>query len=130
MLKDVLREARSKKNLKQEDVANILNITKQTYLKWENGATEPKASQIAALAKALDITPNEICQGELYTRYSLDQFIIELTATNARSELETLASWEHIPDHKAYLERLSIPSAEDFADEKYTHDLQALAGRR
>ncbi|WP_394148068.1 helix-turn-helix transcriptional regulator [Shewanella atlantica] len=65
MLKDVLKASRNKLNLKQSEVAEMVGVTAQTYLKWENGHSEPKASQAGKLAKALNITEKEICQGEI-----------------------------------------------------------------
>lgn len=67
MLEDVLKAARSKLNLKQSEVADMLGITTQTYLKWENGHSEPKVSQAGKLAQVLQITEKEICQGEIQT---------------------------------------------------------------
>ena len=121
MLKDVLRDARNKKGLKQEDVAEKVHVAKQTYLKWENGATEPKASQILALSQVLDITPNEICKGQLNTRYSLEEYIYELMLVSPRGELETLKAWEHIPDHELYFQELASPTIEDSATEEYAY---------
>lgn len=106
MLKDVLREARTKKGLKQEEVAELVKVAKQTYLKWENGATEPKASQILNLSKVLDVTPNEICEGKLYHRYPLDEFIIKQSIIGKPREIETLRIWENIADHDAYFASL------------------------
>jgi len=65
MLEDVLRAARNKLNLKQSEVADMVGITTQTYLKWENGHSEPKISQAGKLAKALNLTEKELCQGEV-----------------------------------------------------------------
>jgi transcriptional regulator with XRE-family HTH domain len=113
MIKDVLKEARARKGLKQEDVANLIKVAKQTYLKWENGATEPKASQVMLLSKALGITPTEICSGKLCRRYSLEEFIYALLKHPVRSELETLKCWEHIPDHEAYFRALENMTEED-----------------
>lgn len=113
MIKDVLKDARTRKGLKQEEVASLIKVAKQTYLKWENGATEPKASQVAALAKVLGITPNEICVGKLTKRYSLENFIYEMMKHPVRSELETLKCWEHIPDHEAYFADLNAIKKED-----------------
>ncbi|MGR6779428.1 helix-turn-helix transcriptional regulator [Moritella viscosa] len=67
MLEDVLKAARSKLNLKQSEVADKLGITTQTYLKWENGRSEPKVSQVGKLATVLRISEKEICQGEIQT---------------------------------------------------------------
>lgn len=64
MLKDVLKAARTKLNLKQSEVADLIGITAQTYLKWENGHSEPKASQVGKLAKVLKVSEREICQGQ------------------------------------------------------------------
>ena len=116
MLKDVLREARTEIGLKQEDVAKAVNVTKQTYLKWENGTTEPKASQVEALARVLKISANEICRGSRNTRYDLEKFIIELSLVGRPREIELLRAWEHIPDHAAYIE--SLLGLEESPEEK------------
>ncbi|HFG1548285.1 TPA: helix-turn-helix transcriptional regulator, partial [Vibrio cholerae] len=66
MFKDVLREARTKLGLKQNEVAKLVGVTAQTYLKWENGKSEPKISQAGKLAKILKISEKELCQGEFH----------------------------------------------------------------
>ncbi|MBO2582368.1 helix-turn-helix domain-containing protein [Shewanella algae] len=65
MLKDVLREAREARKLKQAEVAEYVGVTPQTYMKWENGKNEPKASNIKLLAEILKISESEICRGEV-----------------------------------------------------------------
>jgi len=107
MLKDVLRDTRTEKGLKQEDVANLVKVAKQTYLKWENGVTEPKASQIMKLAKVLDITAEEICLGKRNTRYSLEEFIARLAYYRASREIEVMEAWAHISDHKAFFDSIN-----------------------
>lgn len=122
MLKDVLKEARNNKSLKQEDIAKAINVTKQTYLKWENGTTEPKASQINALAKALDITPNEICGGYLYKRYSLDKFITEVYKSGVTREMETLKVWNFIANHEGFIHEINNLDEDDFDGERSTYE--------
>ncbi|EIE7935605.1 helix-turn-helix transcriptional regulator [Salmonella enterica] len=65
MLKDVLRERRKALRLKQSEVAEKIGVTPQTYMKWENGIYEPKVSYINKIAKVLEVTEKEICNGEL-----------------------------------------------------------------
>ncbi len=65
MLKDVLREAREAQKLKQTDVAEYVGVTPQTYMKWENGKNEPKASNIKLLSEILKVSEGEICKGEV-----------------------------------------------------------------
>ncbi|HHG3261605.1 TPA: helix-turn-helix transcriptional regulator [Vibrio parahaemolyticus] len=65
MIGSVLKEVRTLKNLSQPDIAKLVGVTKQTYLKWENDVTEPKATQVNKLAEVLGISANEICAGKL-----------------------------------------------------------------
>lgn len=65
MLKDVLKEAREARKLKQTEVAEYVGVTPQTYMKWENGKNEPKASNIKLLAEILKVSESEICRGEV-----------------------------------------------------------------
>lgn len=66
MLKDVLRRARTELGLKQNEVADMVGVTQQTYLKWENGKSEPKISQAGKLSAALKVSEKELCQGEFH----------------------------------------------------------------
>jgi len=87
MLNNVIKEARISKNLKQEDVAEFVGVTVQTYSKWENGKTEPKASQVAKLSDILNITEREICLGKKSTRYSLEEFLLKIDKFGGGSAL-------------------------------------------
>lgn len=61
----VLKERRISLGVKQEDIAEQMNVTVQTIYKWEKGQTEPKASQVSQLADILKLTEKEICRGEM-----------------------------------------------------------------
>lgn len=93
MLKNILRLNREKLNLKQSDIADYVGVTAQTYMKWENGKGEPKASHIKKLSEILNVTANEICQGQMYDNNyeiiefmkkvaSIQQFVDEVTFTS------------------------------------------------
>ncbi|EIT7125799.1 helix-turn-helix domain-containing protein [Vibrio alginolyticus] len=116
MIGSVLKEARALKNLSQPEVANLVGVTKQTYLKWENNATEPKASQISKLAEVLDITADEICNGELKEKMSLDSFILNIAKIRPNTELIALRAWEQISDHKAFIHSLRMGEIEGYED--------------
>ncbi len=103
MISSVLKEARTAKNISQSEIAEMVGVTKQTYLKWENGTTEPKASQVVKLAEALGISETEICRGVLNTRMSLKKFIIERSKIDADTSLDILRTWEQLPDHNRFL---------------------------
>ena len=84
MIGSVLKEARTLKNLSQPDIAKLVGVTKQTYLKWENDVTEPKATQVNKLAEVLGISANEICAGKLDKKMSLNSFIINMSKVDIK----------------------------------------------
>jgi len=114
MLKNVIKEARMNKNLKQEDVAAFVGVTVQTYSKWENNKTEPKASQVGRISKILKISEREICNGELSTHYDLELFMREISniyrGTDDFNQL--IATWNSC-DHNEFLKNLKEQCEED-----------------
>ena len=55
-----LYELRKEKNLSQEDVAEKLNVTRQTVSKWETNQSTPDFDKIVPLCDLYGITPNEL----------------------------------------------------------------------
>ncbi|HHE0570649.1 TPA: helix-turn-helix transcriptional regulator [Vibrio parahaemolyticus] len=106
MISDVLKEAREKTGQSQSDVADKVGVTKQTYLKWENGVTEPKASQVSKLADVLGVTETEICKGKINKKMPLDTFIYDLSRLDPNSSMIALRAWEQVPDHQEFLSSL------------------------
>lgn len=51
-----IREKREKRNLKQIDIANALNISSQAVSKWERGENAPDIMILPSLAKLLGVT--------------------------------------------------------------------------
>lgn len=113
MLKDVIKDARLGKNLTQEQIASLVKVAKQTYIKWESGETEPKASQIRLLAQHLELTADEICNGQRHQKMPLEKFIYTIAKTPHYRELEMLATWKLVPDHERYISELSMDDGSD-----------------
>jgi transcriptional regulator with XRE-family HTH domain len=51
-----LKELRAEKNMTLRDMAKLLNISHVSYLRWEQGATEPNIQNIRKLCKIFDVT--------------------------------------------------------------------------
>lgn len=60
MLKDNLRKYREARGLSQQQLADELHVVRQTVSKWERGTSAPDADLLVALARAFDVTPNEL----------------------------------------------------------------------
>ncbi len=59
-----LLELRKIKNLTQDDVAEKLNVTRQTVSKWETNQSTPDFDKIVPLCELYEITPDELLTGK------------------------------------------------------------------
>lgn len=55
---------RRKKGLKQDDLAQMLEVSPQAVSKWENDQTCPDISLLPKLAKILDVSVDELLSGK------------------------------------------------------------------
>lgn len=109
MLKDVLKEMRERKQLKQSEVAEHVGVTAQTYMKWENGKNEPKASDIKKLAEILCVSESEICRGQKFdSDISEIQFMKKTASIMKELDEVTFTSilFEFITDKIGFMEKL------------------------
>lgn len=113
MLKDVLRKARTELGLKQNEVAEMVGVTQQTYLKWENGKSEPKISQAGKLAAALKVSERELCQGEFH-KQKMDtlEFIrkVETLMQHVPQSEFLIGIQDYIHDEEGFIEFLKRAS--------------------
>ncbi len=56
---------RKEKNLTQQELAELLNITDRAISKWENGICLPDVGTMPELCKILEITINDLFSGEM-----------------------------------------------------------------
>lgn len=52
----ILKQLRENKGLKQQDIANILKMSRTGYAHYESGHSEPSISQIIKLAQFYQVT--------------------------------------------------------------------------
>ena len=74
-----IKTERKKKNLTQEELASILEVTDKAVSKWENGRCLPDVSLFTKLCKALDITVNELLNGEKLNKDNYQEKTEEIT---------------------------------------------------
>lgn len=76
-----IAKMRKKKKLTQQELANKLGVTDKAISNWENGRRMPDVSLYKDLCKELDISLNELINGEIepkeMTRDSIDNTIIK-----------------------------------------------------
>ncbi|HIF9198481.1 TPA: helix-turn-helix domain-containing protein [Photobacterium damselae] len=62
-----LKEVRERKNLKQDEVAEMMKINPTTYLSWEKHKTEPKISQLLKFCEVMGVDIMEVIEEDQTT---------------------------------------------------------------
>ena len=59
-LGETIKAHRTRCGMSQEQLAERLQVSRQAVSKWETGTAEPSTSNLLALAKAFNISPEEL----------------------------------------------------------------------
>ena len=62
---DFIKLLRVEKKLSQGDLAELLNVTRQTVSKWETGVSLPSLDTIKEMSKIFEVEIEELINGEL-----------------------------------------------------------------
>ena len=73
---DNLRKIRKSKKMSQEQLAEKMNVTRQSVSKWENGESYPEMNNIFELCKVLNCKLNELVYPDMSDISSLDEEIV------------------------------------------------------
>ena len=60
-----MKDIRIEREISQEELAERVNVSRQTISKWENGLVCPSADNLNQLAKALDVPVDMLLNGRL-----------------------------------------------------------------
>ena len=110
-------DARKKANLSQEEIAEKLNITRQTVSKWESNETVPNINQVKLLAKIYKISLEELLN---YNKVDEEiESIIKKTNTKTQDKIDWTKVWsKKYPVLETYQNKVNI--------KKYEHDLNNI----
>ena len=62
-LGEKIQLCRKKKGLSQEDLANLLNVSRQAVQKWESDAAKPELSKIVEISNVFDVSTDYLLKG-------------------------------------------------------------------
>ena len=86
-----LRELRKEKNLTQEQLADVFNVSARTVSRWETGSNMPDISILVEIADYYQIDVREILNGERNKELPADTTALKEVAEYADKEQEKLA---------------------------------------
>lgn len=129
-----IKERRETLNIKQDDLAEQVGVTVQTMSKWERDLTEPKASQVSRLSKALKVSEKEICKGETVDKIDISplDFVRDISGLmNEMPHVEFLMNiYDYVDDKDAFLKELYDASSDkhkamaEYYQESYRENLK------
>ena len=86
-----LRELRKEKNLTQEQLADVFNVSARTVSRWETGSNMPDISILVEIADYYQLDVREILNGERSKELPADTSALKEVAEYADKEQEKLA---------------------------------------
>lgn len=82
-----IKESRKTKGYKQKELADILHISDKTVSRWETGSGLPEMSMLMPLCEALEISINELLNGE--KQAVVNEELLNDTIAYSIQEIET-----------------------------------------
>ena len=97
---------RREKNLKQDDLAQILEVSPQAVSKWENDQTCPDISLLPKLAKILGVSVDELLSGKQEL-----QPVVTLVPEEQRKDIKDMMLRIVVDSHDGDKVRVNLPMA-------------------
>ena len=104
-----LLKLRKQKGLSQEEIANIIGVSRQTISKWETGESNPDFDKIIPLCDLYNITTDELIRGEIGNKEEIveekDTKVIE---DKSEREEDLNISYKSVKKHEALVVSISV----------------------
>lgn len=78
MLKDTLIHLRKKEGLSQEQLAEVIHVSRQTISKWENGVSEPDITSLVKIAQFFNISLDKLLAIDSTQESGNDKILINI----------------------------------------------------
>jgi len=102
-----IAQLRKEKNLTQEDLAQMMEVSAQAVSKWENDLTCPDISSLPKLAKILGVTVDELLSGKAEEKAP----VVQVLAPEDRKELKDMMLRIVVDENGGDHVKINIPMA-------------------
>lgn len=82
MLNENIKSLRKNKGLTQDELANRLNVVRQTVSKWEKGYSVPDAEMLQKIAEVLDSDVSQLLGASIKQNENVDVIAEQLSRIN------------------------------------------------
>ena len=101
-----LKKLRQNRKLLQKDVATAINVGRSTYVKYENGDSEPSMKILIQLANYFDVTVDYLLENDTQNKKTQKGVQIPVFGSVAAgipiSAIEDIIDWEEITEDMAH----------------------------
>lgn len=80
-----LKKKRQESGLKQQEIADMMQVNRVTYTNWENGKREPTLENVVKLAKILKTTTDNLLGLTIYSKVDLLRFLDDFDVSNIKN---------------------------------------------
>ncbi|WP_159797072.1 helix-turn-helix domain-containing protein [Streptococcus halichoeri] len=80
-----LKKKRLESGLKQQEIADMMEVNRVTYTNWENGKREPTLDNVVKLAKLFNTTTDELLGQTIYSKVDLLRFLDDFDVSNIKN---------------------------------------------
>ena len=100
---------RTEKNLSQGDLADRLDVSRQSISKWENNNAVPDLEKIIKLSEIFEVSLDELVKGEITVKKVEEEPIDDILSKKNKQETSkplgsiTLKQWESLETLKSLL---------------------------
>lgn len=77
-LKQRLKDIRTEQGFSQETLAELVNVSRQTISKWENGAVRPSADNLAALSQVFGLPTDAFLKDDWTPQEQAEPVVVEV----------------------------------------------------
>lgn len=82
MLGENLKNIRKRKGMTQDELAERLNVVRQTVSKWENNLSVPDAQILQRIAEILDVSVSELLGAKMEEGEDINELALQLSRIN------------------------------------------------
>lgn len=82
MLGENLKSIRKRQGMTQDELANRLNVVRQTVSKWENNLSVPDAQILQRIAEILDVSVSELLGAKMEEVEDINELAFQLSRIN------------------------------------------------
>ncbi len=80
-----LKKKRQESGLKQQEIADMMQVNRVTYTNWENGKREPTLENVVKLAKILKTTTDNLLGLTIYSKLDLLRFLDDFDVSDIKN---------------------------------------------